>query len=393
MFNSKRFSFSAIYFFGWAALATFSLDFVFYSEKIGFTNTEIGIIYAVNMLIGILFQPLFGLICDHLRSTKKMLIIMSITAIISSVFLPLAYSKSLVLFLNFAFLFSICAFMPLLDNWVAGACADEQNYHFGSLRLWGSIGYAIVALFYGRMTMYTDIANMYYGRAILFFVAIFIILKNQYDVAHRNDANISSTEKKEKPNVKALFVKKEYWLFFLFFIIFCFPINATNSFFPRLLLEKGSTNEVIALFSSVNALVEIPFFLFLRRLNRRTGSRGLILVGSLFVIIRLIGFTYATSIPMLMIAFSCVAPYVGFFLPGLIFYSRKLAPKNTDAFTLTSLQGFAMGFSQMLGSFFGGIIVDSSGIRTMYFYFTIVSAAGILLFILTSFWLKRKKAM
>jgi PPP family 3-phenylpropionic acid transporter len=276
--------------------------------------------------------------------------------------------------------------MPLFDNWAASECANEKRFHFGTLRLWGSAGYAIVCILYGQITLHTDIIYIFFGRAFFFALTVLFVVFN------RNEEKIVIVKtKKEKPEVKALFAKKEYWLFFVFIFIFCLPINAVNALFPRLLLDKGSTHNTIAMFSSINAFVEIPFFLLLSKLNKRTGSRGLMLIGSIFVVFRLIGFTFADSIPLLMLSYLCVIPYVCFFLPGFIFYSRSIAPKNTEAFTLTSLQGIAMGFSGMLGNYVGGLIIDSKGIRTMYLYYTIVCITGILLFIITSWWLKNRK--
>ena len=387
-FRNKQFSFSAIYFFGWAALATFALDFVYYSERVGFTNTNIGIIFSVKMLLAIILQPFYGFICDYIRSTKKILIFMGFSSILLSSFLPLVSSNTIILVIVFLHVITVCSFMPLLDNWVARECIGEEKFHFGTLRMWGSAGYAIVALVYGRMSMNMDIAYMYFGRAFFFIITLFFIYKNQYDGGGL-PVPISQMKKKDKPAVKELLRKKEYWLLFVFLFIFCFPMHAANTFFPRLLLEKGSTNQIIALFGSINALVEIPFLLYAKKLTHKTGSRGLILFGCMFASMRMIGFAFAPSIPLLLLSHLCIAPYVGFFVPGFIYYSYSISPENTQAFTITSLQGLAIGFSGMLGSFLGGLIVDSSGIQSMFAYYSVFSIAGILLFVLTSWRLKK----
>ncbi|MDR2964924.1 MAG: MFS transporter [Treponema sp.] len=387
MIKTKRFSFSAIYFFGWAALATYALDFVYYSEKIGFTSSEIGFIYAVKVLLGIALQPLFGFICDYIKSTRKILILMGAASILLSIFLPTASAKLAILLIVFGNVAAICAFMPLLDSWAARECIDEEKFHFGSLRMWGSIGFAIVAFIYGRMSMNFDITYMYYGRAIFFVATLLFLFFNQYDDNRQAAASKISAfrrAKEEKPAVRELFAKKEYWLFFIFLFIFCFPISAANTFFPRLLLEKGSTSQIIALFGSINALVEVPFLLYARKLTRKAGSRGLILVGGAFAVMRMVGFAFAPTIPLLLTSHLCIAPYVGFFIPGFIYHSYSIAPKNTQAFTLTTLQGLAIGISGMLSSYFGGIIVESAGIQSMFAYYSIFSIVGFLMYIVIS---------
>ena len=383
LIKNTHFSFGAIYFFGHAANATFALDFVFYSQRIGFSNSEIGLIFACKILIGILFQPLFGIVCDYLRSPKRMLLVMALAALSLSAGIPLAPNRLILLIIDFSYTFAACAFMPLVDNWVVSECADEKEFNFGKLRLWGSIGFALMAFVYGRITMYVDVANMYYGRAILLTAtAIFIYLYHQ-EKAH------TRKEKKEKPDIKGLLVKKEYWLFFAFLFIFCFPLNAAGSFLPRLLLDRNLTNQYIALFLSINAIVEIPFFLYVRKLTHRAGSRGLLLIGGLFVIVRLLGLTFAGSVPLLLVANMCTAPYISLFMPGLIFYSRSISPPNTSAFALTSFQGLAIGLAGTLGTLIAGVIIDLHGIRNMYLYSSILCIMGITLFIMTSFWLKK----
>ena len=389
----KHLYFSSIYFFGYAAYATFALDFIFYSEKIGFSNTEIGLIYAFKILMGILFQPLFGLVCDYLKSTRKMLLTMGAAAFVLSAALPpasseLLMSKLLILIIDFSYTFAVCAFMPLVDNWVVSEYMDDKRFHFGSLRLWGAVGYGIAALYYGRMTMSMDVANIYYGRAILFVIATLFIFVNRHESKTYN-----KTEQQENPDVRALLIKKEYWLFFIFLFVFCFPVNAAGAFFPRLLLERGSTNQTIGLISSINAFIEIPFFLYVGKLTRKIGSRGLILLGAFFMAVRILGFASADSIPVLLVFSLCSAPYFSFFMAGLIFYSHNLAPKNTRAFALTSLQGFAMGIAGTLGSYFGGMIVDSRGIRSLYSYGAVMCGLGIVMFIVTSAWLRKHRVV
>jgi MFS family permease len=279
--------------------------------------------------------------------------------------------------------------MPLMDTWAARECIGEAKFHFGTLRMWGSMGYAIIAIIYGRLSMSMDITYMYFGRAIFFIITIFFIYKNQFD-GNGLVMPISQMEKKDKPAVRALFAKKEYWLFFIFLFFFCFHVNAANTFFPKLLFEKGSTNQTVALFGSITAILEIPFLLYARRLNRKLGARGLILLGALFSVLRMVGFSFAPSIPLLLAAHLCLAPYVGFFIPGFIYYSHSIAPKHTQAFTLTSLQGLSMSFSGMLGSLIGGVIVDYSGIQSMFAYYSILCILGILMFLATSWWLNRR---
>ena len=384
--KGKKFLFSALYFGGFAAFATFALDFVFYSEKIGFTNTEIGLIFAVKLLMGILFQPLYGFLCDYLKSTRIVLLFMCVLSALLSALIPLAPNKLILLCIDFAYTFSTCALMPLIDNWVVSESVNDSKIAYGKVRLWGSIGFAITAAIYGRITMFIDISNIYYGRAIFFVLLIILICLNNSETAH-----VPGSSQKEKPDIAALFRKKEYWLFFTFLFIFFFPVMASGNFLPRLLLEMGTTNQTIALFNSLNAILEIPFFLGVRRLSKKIGPRGLMLIGGIFMTLRLVGLSSASSVPLLLAANFCFVPYITLFMPGFIFYSHSIAPNNAKAFALTSLQGFAMGLAGMLGSYFSGLIVDYQGIRYLYLYGSILCIIGVVLFVFSSLLLRERR--
>ena len=46
------------------------------------------------------------------------------------------------------------ALMPLLDSWVVKGIAEEESISYGSIRLWGSIGFAFTAFLVGKIISY-----------------------------------------------------------------------------------------------------------------------------------------------------------------------------------------------------------------------------------------------
>lgn len=370
----KSWTFSIIYFFAWAGYATFAMDFLFYSQKIGFSNTEIGILYSTIGFIGIMTQPLFGYISDYFKSTRKVLLASLVVGTFLSMLLSIVEGKAAVRSIVIIYTIFMGSFMPLLDNWVARSCINEERAHFGSIRLWGSLGFAIVAYMYGRLTMKIDISHIYFSRGILFIISFILIY------SYRDEGINKIGEEKKKPDMKALFSNKEYILFLVFVFFFSLPINAAGTFFPGLLIEMGGSNETIGFFSSFNAIIEIPFFLYVRKLTKRMGYKGLIYLGCTFMCLRLFGFIYAKTIPSLMVAFFCIAPYTSLFTPGMIYYIYSIAPKNTEISAQTIIQAFSIGFAGMLGNYFAGYIIDRYGLRTMYQYGTIICVGAVVIF-------------
>ena len=69
---NRNWTFSIIYFFAWAAYATFPLDYVFFSQHIGLNNIEIGILYSTLGLLGIVAQPIFIYIQTILKAPARL---------------------------------------------------------------------------------------------------------------------------------------------------------------------------------------------------------------------------------------------------------------------------------------------------------------------------------
>ena len=398
--ENKRLFFSALDFFAWASLAASSYDYIFCTQQVGFSNSQIGMLFAVNGLLGIISQPLCGIISDYVKSVRKVLLACMSVSILTSILLTMFQSKTAVVPLILTYTLFTASFMPLLDNWIARECAKEQGYHYGMIRIWGSIGFAIVVYIYGKLTEIYNVSNVYYGRALLFAVTMFLVFLYKYEdlqSGYKTHGKASATSDaaaeapdKGKPDIKALLSTKRYITFMIFVFIINLPMNCSYTFFPSLLFSVGGTNSTVGLVSSLNAFIEIPFFLYSRKLADRIGSRGLILLACGFLALRMLGFYLAPSIGLLMASYWLMAPYTSFFTPGMLYYIYSLAPENTEAFAQTLVQAFAAGTAGMLGNSFAGFFVDRYGVRPLYGYGSMIIIFGILFFYLSGLQLSRK---
>jgi PPP family 3-phenylpropionic acid transporter len=195
----------------------------------------------------------------------------------------------------------------------------------------------------------------------------------------------------DKPRIKELFTSKEYLLLVLFMFLFTLAFNSASNFFPALALARGGSNSALGLAGSMTSLIEIPFLLFSRKLTNRFGPRGMMLMGACCVALRLVGFAFMQSMGGLVFAYLLVAPYVGLFNTGFIYYVYSIAPPKTETLAQTTIQAFSSGLAVMLGNFLGGYVIDSLGIDMLYNSALGVIALSLLIFVATSYWLKHRK--
>ena len=391
--KNKRLVFSAIYFLTWAAFAAFLMDFIFFSQKVGMTNSQIGLMNAAIGLVGIAIQPLAGFICDFLRTTRKVIMVLMVFGILFSLIMPFAGesgSLPVVMAVVFGYTIFMCSYLSLLDNWVARECIGETTFHFGALRLWGSLSYAMVALVYGRLSMTAYLSYAYYFRAFFLFLALICIFLYKHETISDKSPKDSAGDK-GKPMVKELFKSPEYMLLFLFAFLMGLALTSTGNFFTPLMLHRGGTNSLIGVAGSINAIIEIPFFLYSHKLTGRIGPRGLMLTGIVFNCIQIVGFAFFGSPAGLIVAYFMAAPYVSLYGTGFLYYVYSIAPPKTEVLAQTAIQAIAGGLAGMLGNLLGGIVIDHFGIDVMYRSALIIAFISLAIFLGTSLWLKMKR--
>jgi len=154
--NPKQYEFSVIEFSFWAAASAIAFTVVFLQEK-ELSSSSIGIVMALLNALGILAPPIWGMVSDKVRSVKKTLIICLIGASIVYALVPFSADIHWGPILAVFIVLPLSAFfrvptISLLDTWVLTVTNREGNITDGHLRLWGSIGYGIVAILMAQLT-------------------------------------------------------------------------------------------------------------------------------------------------------------------------------------------------------------------------------------------------
>lgn len=116
-----------------------------YYKDLGFSGAQIGILFSAATLVTLIVQPLWGIISDKMGNCKTSLKIMHIAIIFIALIFPFITSyKWMLIFMSIHFIFQ-CGLFPILDTMIY-----KDVYDFGHIRLWGSIGFAVMVLFSGK---------------------------------------------------------------------------------------------------------------------------------------------------------------------------------------------------------------------------------------------------
>src|SRR6185369_12983103 len=131
----------------------------------GLSGTQMGLLGTVGSIIGLVSAPLIGRVSDNVSNPRRVLQICLVGS--SVLFLILSQQK---IFLWIAVIIALEAMIgapiyPLSDAQALNV-AKHQKEGYGSIRLWGSLGWALTAFIGGWIVERTGLVSVFIGYAI-----------------------------------------------------------------------------------------------------------------------------------------------------------------------------------------------------------------------------------
>ncbi len=246
--------------------------------------TQISLITSAASLFAMVFQPLTGFFADKFRSPKTVgRICLGLAVIFGMLF---GYSQ------NFVFLFLMNGFTQGFMNGVVALSdrlAVASKYQFGTIRVWGSVMFAIAAQLAGYV--YDNIAPI----AIYYIFAVGVVMTivgftGMIDVVPELEEGHDKVTAKEV--FKALIHNKKYLLFVAILCLYQGSFTAQFTYFPLFVKELGGTTTLVGTTILLSTLSEIPSVLFSDRIIAKFSYRSLMIFACVLTVIRF--FWYAT---------------------------------------------------------------------------------------------------
>jgi PPP family 3-phenylpropionic acid transporter len=270
-----------IYYFLWIGAGGFLAPFVtlFYKAR-GLTGTEIGLLSTFGAITGMLAAPVWGRWGDASRHPRR-LIMLALLA--SACFALLRGIQSL--------FWTISIFIVLdaligsgagsLSNVQAVTAANGEKSGFGSIRLWGSLGWAaatpLAGLLIERLGLYVPFA----GYAVMLVAAVFVLFFVRGSAQPKAAAE-KAARVPVRQMIRLLGQSRTMVGVAIAFSIIWISSMGRSQFETLYMTQLGAHASLIGIYNTVSALFEVPFMLLADRLIRRYGS-GRILRTSMLV--------------------------------------------------------------------------------------------------------------
>lgn len=354
-----------------------------YLQFKGLNGTEIGWVLAVGPLASIFSQPFWGYMSDKYKTVKRMLLICIIGLLISSV-LFFQMSELLAILLMGAVFYFFTSPIGALGDSMAQRRADDLNISFGTIRTWGSIGFAISTLIVGAILWKIGVQYMMWPYLFFGLLALIVAIR-------LTDVKVES-DPIQLSDVKKLVKNKPFILFLGMIMFLTITHRANDSFIGLYISNLGGSEFLVGLAWFVGVASEAVVFATAGYWFRKYHTLVFIIFAGAVYSLR--WFLYASfDDPVYIISLQFLHGITfGVFYLAAFEYITRLIPNLLQSTGHLLFYSVFFGISGIIGSLTGGALIDSYGSGTLYFLLGFCALAGTILLTIYHVMPNRKKA-
>lgn len=345
---------------------------------LGFSGTQVGTLYSINSIGTLVIMLFYGTMQDRLGLKRNLAILASSIMALTGPFIvwiyrPLLESNFMLgaivgsIVLSFGFL----AAAGLLEA-ISERYSRVYNFEYGQARMWGSVGYALVALIAGFLFTINPNINFWLGSLFgLLCLLVQLFWKNAPIPADTIAVNISQATPSVREMVGLLKIKSLWaiigfvflsWTFYTVFDQQMFPEFYTNLFETQ---ERGQ--QIYGVLNSVQVFVEALMMGLVPIIMRRVGVKTTLMMGIGVMFVRILGCAVFTDPVIVSLVKMLHAPEVALcILPVFRYFTLHFNPALSATLYMVGFQ-IASQIGNVLLSPVLGNIRDAIGYQPTFY--------------------------
>ena len=366
-------SYVILFFFYDLAFALFSALISVYLIGKGYSASEVSLTISIASLAAMVTQPIIGSLTDRFGMRKVNMVMFGLTCLAALLF---------VLSPGFWITVGAYAALNLLMNGVNPTIermATSSPYSYGSIRTWGTVGFAIGTQVTGIIYDGIGPEAPYVGVIFAMLIAIVGFWGTNPRVAETEQANIEDgVEPAEPVSIKDLLTNRMFLFYLVLQTIFSAVTGAAYSFTPAALtshlgMEASTASTVL----SLAVLLEVPLLLFSSKFMDKVPNKVLLLVAFGLATLQVLPFALNLPFPIVIgITFLCKHP------PAILNIMTNMKVVNTIVDPRQQITGLAIvkacqNFGTIISNNVGGNLVDAAGYPTMFLFLLGMIALGV----------------
>jgi PPP family 3-phenylpropionic acid transporter len=350
--------FPSIYYFLYYGAISILFPFLalFYQSQ-GLTGGQIGLLAAIAPIISFFGAPLWTGVADATRRHKLVTMLSTLGVVIITFIFPGIASFSGLLLMICLYAFFNAPTGSLVDSAVLVLLGDRRE-RYGRIRLWGTVGYGVVAPFAGSLIGRLGLKWAFWGYAILMLGSLLVITR----IPFRQKASNSSF----RGGMRVLFADQSWMLFLVMVFIAGIGMATINNYLFVYMQSLGASKTLMGFALTVSTLSEIPALFFSDRLLRRFGARGMLVIALTIIGLRLVGYSVTTQPWVVLVIQLCHGLTFAAIYTAGVHFAGQIAPPGMQATTQGMFSGTLMGFASAAGGLLGGLLLDRFSPGGMY---------------------------
>lgn len=343
-------------------------------RNIGFSGVQISSLLVVGLVFQILLATQVGYWFDRSRNKRLILGVAILVAAVAMACLPLLRKYWPILFFyTLTYTVGMISSATAVNlSYHAGVHPDGGNNRFGTMRLWGSLGYSVMALAGGYLVE---------KQGILINDAIYVLLNAALAIVifYLLPAKSFQSDEPDKPAtgfgqvVKLIFSNRYLWMTILALAMTDTMNDGVRSFEAIFMKDLGVSTTIIGVVVTIMGIAEIPFMYWGSSILAKLGTQRLVIGVIAFDLLRrflvwvfpvpgivmLSSILNAASFPLRLVI---TIHLINLFIP-------KQFTTTANSFVSVALYGLGYIFSNAMC----GLIYDLLGPRQNYLFATVLA--------------------
>ena len=368
-YTNSYLSYVILFFFYDLAFALFSALISVYLIGKGYSASQVSLLISAASLANMVTQPIIGNLTERFGMRPVNMVLFAASCFAAGLF---------VMAPNFAIIVIAYALMNLIMNGVnpvVERMATSSPYSYGSVRMWGSIGFAAGTQLTGLLYDHIAPVAPYVAFIFAMLLAILGFWGTNPRVPEAEQANIENDG--EPVSTKDLLTNKLFLYYLVLQVLFAAVTGAAYSFCAAYLTNKGLDASLASTFLAVAALIEIPLLLFSSKFMDKIPNKVLLLGVFAMVVIEMV--IYGLNMPLPLII---VATFIGRHPPAIINIMTNMKVVNTIVDPRQQITGLALvktcqSFGTIISNNIGGRIADAAGYPAMFMFLLAMIVVGL----------------
>ncbi|NMB25497.1 MAG: MFS transporter [Firmicutes bacterium] len=331
---------------------------LYLAKNLGWSGTRIGSVMAMGSLLVLLTQPMWGRISDLSDKNKILAGALGINAVLALV-QPLAAGSFLIFtILRLSHAVFSCSTGSMLDGIVLDVLGDDKDT-YGQYRLWGSFGFALASLAFGRIYEVVGFSSM--------FIAYFAITAVAAGVVLRIDTSAHQGEAAKAPiQLGPVLANPVLVMLLIGLFLVMTPTAASDNFLTLYFDAMGAPPSLTGYAFGLTALVEVPMFLLAPGMIRRFGHKPVLVASTGLFGLKLL-LNAMCPVPWIAVTLqTLVGVGFAFYQVSAVLMIDALVPQQFRSTGQAVLATVSWSLSGILGNLIFGRLLDTADVFTAF---------------------------